>query len=97
MLTPEQLEKVKQAAVEHFSRNLGRLKAAGFVLREPRAGYARADVLVGGERIQDIREFPKANIADDRWVGATLVNLDPYITKAQMKAAITEAVADLPL
>lgn len=97
MLTQEQLAKVKTAAVEHFQKNLARLKAAGFVLRESRPGYVKADIIMGGERVQDVREFAKANIADDKWSDVTLVNADPYVTKAQYRIAISAAVADLPL
>ncbi len=97
MLTLEQLEKVKTAAVEHFQKNLARLKAAGFVLRASRPGYVKADIIMGGERVQDVREFAKANVADDKWCDVTLVNADPYVTKAQYRLAISAAVMDLPL
>lgn len=96
MLSAEQRVQIREAAVAHFRTNVGKFKDAGAVLSETDGGYVRAEFVVGQETIPTLR-FPKPNLADDRWAVGTLRNLDAALTKAQMKAEIAAAVADLPL
>lgn len=80
----------------HYHGNVGRFKEAGAVLSETDGGWVKAEFIIGNETIPTLR-FPKANLADDRWTSGTLRNLDSAITKAQIKAEVAAAVADLPL
>jgi hypothetical protein len=66
MLTPEKLEQVQRAAVEHYQRNLERLKTIGAVLTEPRTGTVNVDFVIGPEKVEGVKEFKKARIADDK-------------------------------
>ncbi len=97
MLTPEKLEQVQRAAVEHYSRNLERLKTIGAVLSEIRTGTVNVDFVIGPEKVEGVKEFRKARIADDKWVDSLIKNADPLITKKQYELAIEQAVLPLPL
>ena len=96
MLSPEQKASVRQKAVEVFTQSVTQMKGAGAVLSETEGGYVRAEFVIGQETIPTLR-FPKRNLADSKWVAATLRNLDGSITKAQISAEIADAVASLPL
>ncbi len=55
MLTPEKLEQVQRAAVEHYQRSLERLKTIGAVLTEPRTGTVNVDFVIGPEKVEGVR------------------------------------------
>ncbi len=96
MLSPDQRAQVREAAVAAYQRDVGRFKEAGAVLSETAGGWVNAEFMIGGETLPTLR-FPKANLADERWTQGTLRNLDASIVKAQIKAEIAAAVAELPL
>ncbi len=97
MLTPEKLEQVQRAAVEHYRRNLEKLKSIGAVLSEIRTGTVNVDFVTGPEKVEGVKEFRKARIADDKWVEGLINNGDPLITKKQYEVAIEQAVPPPPL
>ena len=80
----------------HYHGNVGRFKEAGAVLSETDGGWVKAEFIIGNETIPTLR-FPKANLADDRWTRGTLRHLASALPKAQIKAEVAAAVADLPL
>lgn len=97
MLNADQKEQARDAAVEAYYDGISHfVDEAGAVLSETEGGWVKADFIIGTETIPTLR-FPKANLADKRWVSSTLRNLDAALTKAQLKAVIVDAVRDLPL
>lgn len=96
MLTPEQKTQLYATAQRVFAESRDHFKEAGAVLTETEGGYVRAEFIIGTETIPTLR-FPKAQLADAKWAAATLRNLDGAITKAQIKAYIALAVAEMPL
>lgn len=96
-LTPDRKAEIQTKAVEAFRRDVVRFHETGATLRETENGRVKPMWVIGGETYEPIPAFPKANLADEKWTSRTLSNLDAYVTKAQVVAAIEEAVADLPL
>ncbi len=97
MLTEEQKTQVQAAAVEAFDANKVRVKDSGGIMTETEGGRIKLSYLIGAETYQPIPAFPKANLADNRWVDRLFRNQDATLTKAQVEAAVVEAVRDLLL
>ena len=96
LLSPDKKAEVMEAARGFYAKDVAEFKSAGAVLSETTGGYVNAEFVIGDETVPTLR-FPKRNLADPKWTAGTLRNLDAAITKAQISAAIAEAVRDLPL
>ena len=97
VLTPEKKLEIRQKAVTDFRSGVTRFHDAGATLRETENGSVKPTFMVGAEIFEPIPAFPKANLADAKWVARVLSNQDAFLTKAQVRAEIEAAVADLPL
>ena len=95
MLTEEQKSQVQAAAVEAFNANKVRVKDAGGIMTETEGGRIKLSYLIGAESYQPVPAFPKANLADNKWVDRLFRNQDATLTKAQVVAAVEDAVRNL--